>query len=69
MYYEINVSKKTNEGYRHFFATNPRSIQTKDKAKILYREFAEKFPYPEYQILVSLYPEQSLPVRTEDLIQ
>ena len=26
MYYEINVSKKSKDGYRHFFATAKRSI-------------------------------------------
>lgn len=68
MYYEINVSKMTKEGFRHLFATNPRSCPTKDKVKSLLAEFAKKFPLPEYKIIVSLFPEQSLLVNIEELL-
>lgn len=69
MHYEINISKQTKEGYRHFFATNPRSCETKEKTKILLQEFAEKFPEPEYKIMVTLFPEQMLPINIVELLK
>lgn len=50
MYYEFNVAKNG----KHFFATNKRSITTKQALKEVYEVFKEKFPPEEgYNILVS----------------
>ena len=50
MYYEINVSLNG----RHFFATDKRSITTKQALKEVYEVFKEKFPTEEgYDMLVS----------------
>lgn len=50
MYYELNVSKNG----KHFFATNKRSITTKQALKDVYEVFKVKFPTEEgYDILVS----------------
>jgi hypothetical protein len=58
MYYEINVSKKRGAGwlnpndYGHYFATAPRSLQSKKETKAMLKHFLEIFPEPEYKISV-----------------
>lgn len=48
--YRINVAHNG----RHFFATDPDSAQTKEKAKELYDVLKEKFPKSEgYEITVT----------------
>lgn len=52
MFYEINVSKN---GF-HFFATDERSIQSKEKLEIVLKIIKEKFPESEgYELLVTRY--------------
>lgn len=40
MHYEINVSLNG----KHFFATDPRSLTTREKAKQVYDQFMVRFP-------------------------
>jgi hypothetical protein len=66
MYYEINVAKMEDPsklaqgvkpGYKHLFATHPRSLSNINEVKVLISLFVEKFPSPEYNISVSYNPE------------
>lgn len=50
MFYEINVSKNG----RHYFATDERSIRSKDKAREVVKHFEKVFPKSEgYEILIT----------------
>ncbi len=52
--YKINVAKKDSRGmWGHLFATDTRSLHTESEAKELYELFKEKFPEPDYDILVT----------------
>lgn len=52
MYYEINVALNG----KHLFATDKRSITSKEKVEKVYKIFKEKFPMEDgYDILVSYY--------------
>ena len=63
MYYEINVAKKFKGSmginYKHFFATAPRSITSRDELKSVYAELKQAFPKPMYDITISYNPETS----------
>ena len=50
--YRINVAQNG----RHFFATDPESTWTKEKAKELYKTIKKKFPESEgYTIMVTYW--------------
>lgn len=52
-HYEINVALNG----KHLFATAPRSLQTENEARKLYKLFKEKFPKSEgYEMSVSNTP-------------
>ena len=69
MYYEINVAKKDNKGeYRHYFATDKRSITTKKQLIETTSHFMVVFPAPEYNISVSYVPEVSFGMSAEKFI-
>lgn len=52
--YEINVAVKNERGHWcHLFATDPRSCPNERAAERLYELFKEKFPEPDYKILVT----------------
>ena len=54
MYYEINVSLNG----IHFFATDKRSIPTREKLEQVYKVLKEKFPEEEgYKLNVSFWEE------------
>lgn len=57
MHYEINVSKKNNGRYTHYFATAPRSLENAYHVDMLamVNHFQGKFPAPEYEVTVTKY--------------
>lgn len=65
MYYEINVSKETKDGYSHYFATAPRSITNKAQLILVAKDFSERFPAPEFNISVRYVPEVSVGMEYE----
>lgn len=63
MYYEINVALNG----KHFFATDKRSINNKNKLEEVYKVFKEKFPKEEgYDILVTYYETIGKHINMED---
>ena len=65
MYYEINVSKETEHGYRHYFATAQRSITSRAQLILVAKDFSERFPAPEFNISVRYVPEVSVSMEYE----
>ena len=69
MYYEINVAKKSKEGYRHFFATAKRSITLLFDLHKVYKVFKTVFPEPEYKIDITKWEETGHGIDPKSLIQ
>lgn len=61
MYYEINVAFKGS----HYFATDKRSIQTKEKMMQVYSHFRKLFDGPEWDISITYHPQVGYGVDTE----
>jgi len=79
MYYEINVSKRIENGfnsegkkyapeYRHFFATAPRSCTSQSQLKKVLKEIVEKFPKPAYEVMVTYNSEQIEGVNVNEVL-
>lgn len=62
MYYEISVAERVGRnasgGYRHLFATHPRSITNEREAKKAFDKIAQAFPEPDYHVSVTKWEER-----------
>ena len=69
MYYEINVSKKTSAGYRHFFATAERSLSSELQALTVLQALLTAFPEPEYNISLTRWEHKGQGINIKKLIK
>jgi hypothetical protein len=69
MYYEINIAKKDKEGYKHYFATAPRSLTHEDEFLLVLKDLTAKFPEPEFNITATYNPESGKILDVKELLK
>ena len=70
MTFEINISKRNNDGmYIHYFATAKRSIPHREKLTLLVEDFMIKYPSPTYKVDVSYEPEIGRSMNAADYLE